>query len=217
MLRIFIDPALASTVVFAIEPNSVEKDKVWFLNPKVAHKTQPKLPGKYILAELMADRIQEAVSVPIANYLYPGFKHSGEIEIYIEAPFVGSFGSTVELVGLSFLLLSKFLTGRHWIDKKISIFMISASMVSGKDKKAKRERKARKPFAVESARAYIDQNSLSSVYGVELLPWGSKDDVATAFLLWYYVYGPGVPEKAKDKVDLQRVEMDTDLLSYKQR
>jgi hypothetical protein len=206
MLRIFTDPALASTGFFAIRETPGYMIDVCFQNPKVVHKAQPKLSGKFVLAKLMTDRIREAYELI--------WREGEEVEVYIEAPFVGSFGSTVELVGLSFLLLDE--TLKLFASKKTPnprLFMISASMVSGKDKKAKRERKQRKWFAVEEWRKWAQDNP-TSTFGVNVLTSGSKDDVATAFLFWYYLFGPGRPPKAKDYPVLDPVQFDYDLLRF---
>lgn len=189
MYRIFIDPALASTGVFICKHDNSE---VWFSNPKVTHKAEPKLSGKFVLVKLMVDRIIEH----LRSHMVAGN------EFYIEAPFVGSFGSTLELVGLSFMLIDAIREKFHAITgQEAKVFMLTASLVSGRDKKAKRERKLRKPFAIEKFQELEAQGSVKSVFGRETLSWGSKDDVATAFLFWYYIFGAGFDPKSKTTLD----------------
>jgi len=199
---------MGSTGIFALRdypdaplPGRLVKD-VFFFNPKTNFKASPTIPEKYRNVKVMVARIADCLERVVKE------EEANETEIYVEAPFIGSFGSALELAGLSFMLIDRLLKlNKTKLHRGGRLFMISSAMVSGKDKKAKRLRKERKPFAIEEWKFLRMHIPSSTFYGVETLA-KSGDDVATAFLLWFYCFGPGLEPKKKDQPKLQEVSQD---------
>lgn len=208
MFRIFIDPAMGSTGIFAIRDYQGQTSSehfvkdIYFFNPKTNFKASPTIPEKYRNVKVMVARIADCLERVVKE------EEANETEIYVEAPFIGSFGSGLELAGLSFMLIDRLLKiNKAKLHSGGRLFMISSAMVSGKDTKAKRQRKERKPFAIEEWKFLRMNIPSSTFYGVETLA-KAGDDVATAFLFWFYCFGPGLEPKKKDQPKLQEVSQD---------
>ena len=197
MIQIFIDPAMSSTGIFAVRDES----QFFFFNPRISFKAGATLPLKYRNVKIMLSLVNEILS----RLLVEG----EETEIYVEQTFVGRNPSGLELSGLSFLLIDRIL--RLFKTKLYgagSLRMISSGMISGKDKKAKRERKERKTFAIEQFAQLYATTKDPKVFGRETLSFAGHDDVATAFLFWFYLFGPGKEEKPKNQPVLLEIPLE---------
>jgi len=197
MLQIFIDPAMSSTGIFAIRDES----HFLFFNPRIKFKAGATLPLKYRNVKIMLSLITETLSRLLTE--------GEETEIYVEQTFVGRNPSGMELSGLNFLLIDRIL--RLFKTKLYgagTLFMVSPHMISGKDKKAKRERKDRKTFAIEQFAELYATTKNPQVFGRETLSFAGHDDVATAFLFWFYIFGPGKEEKAKNQPTLMEIPLE---------
>lgn len=187
---------MTSTGIFA----NRDDREVFFFNPKVTVASGGNLPEKYRNVKIMVSRIEQDLKKVLSE--------GEETEFYVEAPFIGMHGSGLELAGLSFMLIDRILKlNKTVLFRGGKLFMLSASLVGGKDRKAKRDRKDRKPFANKAFWDWTSTITDLKAFGTETLS-KAKDDVSTAFLFWYFCFGPGLEEKAKNRPTYQEVPQD---------
>lgn len=167
MTQVFIDPALFSTGIFI-----KRESQFLFKSAFVTRNTPLRSYKNYFMQALR-------MTHEVKKQLLPLLEDGELLDVFIEIPPPTSFTSA-GLWGLSFLLNTFF--------KKISVvnkvYLIPPSFIAQQTKKNGVDRRGRK----KHAEAVLDLPEFSvyeKVNREELLAT-PHDDVATAFLFWYY-------------------------------